>query len=160
MEAAINLATHAHSSKSADCDGWEGVIDGLCGGVGAQEGIITKPDMKRFEEMCGGDDGFIDRSEQDLYYEWHEVLLEGETKVAWVSIGVTNRDERRVDEENPYIDMDEEPPGRRFFLTYNAVSAYEHYLEHRSPEERANFEEFKVSAGGLSVFSLSTASCC
>ena len=103
----MNLVSHAHEYKSADRDGWEGVIDGLCGGVGGCEGIITKPDMMRFEDMCGGDDGFIKFSEQDLYYEWHEFLLEGETKVAWVSIGVTNRDEReRVDEENPYIDMD------------------------------------------------------
>ena len=103
--------------------------------------------MERFEAMCGEEDGFTRDDEEDLYYEWREHLLKGETKVAWVSIGVKNDEEREcmVDEENLYMGMDKEPPGCKFFIADNVLSAYEHYLEHHPPEEKENFMVFKVS---------------
>ena len=143
----MNLVSHAHEYKSADREGWEEVIDGVCGGVGGCEGIITRPDMERFEAMCGREDGYVDFDEQDLYDEWREYILQGETKVAWVSVGVKNDEERedREDEENPYMYMDEGHPGRRFFIADSTLFAYEHYLEHRPAEEREMFKVFKVS---------------
>jgi hypothetical protein len=147
IEAAPNLVTHTHMYKSVDCDGWEEVINGVCWGVGGCEGIITHPNMERFEAICREEDGFIGDDEEDLYYEWREYLLKGETKVAWVLIGVKNDEEREgmVDEENPYMGMDKDPPGRKFFIADNLLSTYEQYLEHRPPEEKEKFMVFKLS---------------
>jgi hypothetical protein len=143
----VNLVSHAHEYKSADREGWEEVIDGVCGGVGGCEGIITRPDMERFEDMRFEEDGFVGDDEENLYHEWHQYILNGETKVAWVSVGVKDDEERedREDEENPYMYMDEGHPGRRFFIADSTLFAYEHYLEHRPAEEREMFKVFKLS---------------
>jgi hypothetical protein len=59
--------------------------------------LLTKQDINQFAEMC--DSGVsVKRSECDLYKEYYEHVVEGQTQFAEVSIGMTTNKRDQEDE--------------------------------------------------------------
>lgn len=105
--------------------------------------LLTRKDMDRFYKLCV-EGVHVDSHEYELYVEYYETLVKGETLNVEVSIGMTS-DEQDDEDEATGNGGCCTNVAQHFFYLFHQMSAYIAYLEHRSSQENAYFEEFMVS---------------
>ena len=105
--------------------------------------LLTESDIDQFSELC--DDGMlVDSDECDLYEEYYRHVSEGRTQFAQVSYGMTTNEQDDEDEATGWGGH-RTTVAQHYFYLFHQMSAYISYLEHRSPQENAYFNEFMVS---------------
>ena len=132
MEALMEVFTLSHEHSTDGVDYAHGVKE-----------LLTESDIDQFSELC--DDGVhVDSDESDLYEEYYRHVSEGRTRFAQVSFGMTTN---RQDDEDEATRLGgyRTTVAQHYFYLFHQMSAYISYLEHRSPQENAYFNEFMVS---------------
>ncbi len=101
--------------------------------------LLTESDIDQFSELC--DDGMlVDSDECDLYEEYYRHVSEGQTQFAQVSFGMTTNGQDDEDEVTGWGGH-RTTVAQHYFYLFHQMSAYISYLEHRSPQENAYFDE-------------------
>jgi hypothetical protein len=135
MEALVSAVTHAHTYYSGNRLAWQRVID-------AANTLLTGKDMVRFMMNCRREDlrEFFDESDMDLYTTW-KAVLRGPIEYCTIRTGVgssLNNDDVLAGYVN------QEDPGRRFYLALHQWQAYASWLSFH-PDEAAAYRRFEVS---------------
>ena len=135
IEALVSAVTHAHTYYSGNRLGWQRVID-------AANTLLTGKDMRRFMMNCRREDlrEFFEESDMDLYTTW-KAALRGPIEYCTIRTGVgssLNNDDVLAGYVN------QEDPGRRFYLALHQWQAYASWLSFH-PDEAAAYRRFEVS---------------
>ena len=90
--------------------------------------LLTKKDIDRFERMC--EKGVhVHVVKYDLYEDYYEHVVNGETQLVEVSIGITFEESSWEDEATGYGELYLLDVGRHFLHLFHQMSAYVTYLE-------------------------------
>jgi hypothetical protein len=106
--------------------------------------LLTKKDIDRFARLCKKG-VHVDVVEYYLYGDYYEHVVNGETQVVEVSIGITSEARSWEDEATGYGELYLLDVSRRFLHLFHQMSAYVAYLESRSAQENEYFNKFMVS---------------
>ena len=108
MSALTEVVTWAHENS---CN--QGVVDL----VDSVKELLTRQDMNRFQKLC--EKGVhVDSDKYELYAEHYENVVNGETQLVQVSIGITSEARSWEDEATGWGECHHRDVGRRFCICF------------------------------------------
>ena len=108
--------------------------------------LLTQNDMRQFSRLCKDEeDGFVAFDKIRLYNEYRDNVVRGVTQVVEVSIGIAPGGVDMSEGEAVLEEGHKAEVARMYYLLRHQMAAYTTYLQSRSIEENAYYDEFLVS---------------
>jgi hypothetical protein len=134
----VEVVANAHENASQY--GHEGMS-------GYVKELLTPSNMRVFSRLClDTDDSFVAFKEIELYNEYEKNVMRGETEFVVVSVGIAPGGLGRDEGAAHFEEGHKAEVARVYYLLRHQMAAYTAYLQSRSSEENAYYDEFLVSS--------------